>query len=1004
MRPFRAQPPDVDGALLRRRVQRRLVDRFDVRVTVIQAGAGFGKTTSLAQAVSQNLLGRRGVDHWVTCEPGDADGSHLLDGIGLSLGLETPTSTADVSGAVARLSPAAVCLVFDDVHEIPDGSNGAALLSELIEALPGNAHFVLASRRRSPVPLARLDAQGRVARIDGSELALDVSEVERIAALNDADGGPLGRLGGWPALVALAARSDDATDFLDEEVVSWLSDAQRTALEATVVLGGVDEDLLRHCVDLGVDALAEVPLLHQRNGWYAPHDLWIDVIEPRVDSERVDRLRASAVRFLIDSDHIDRAADLSLRTNDPATIENALRLVVIEPLAHDITAVRRWLALLPESVVEHPIGRFLAGLSAQHADPMTDSVREQFEAAATGFRSLGDDEAEVASLVQLGFWHHLHRNVAGLFEVGVRMAELAGQGVRLARPYVAIGEAFALLSRGEPEAVLDVVRTIEPGEITIGFRATVDWLHAQALSMAGHPSIEPADSCVAWQVPIPGFSVIGFSSRMRAGRIEELLAQSWFSDQASPRDAFLQHVWSGVLDASVGRAESARRHLDAATSLAGGGADQVEIALGLLDAAIIDLVDGPAAARHAMQTLLERHPPSSTNRVSYGGTGASIARFFPEHVPPFARPRLGPFGRRDLDLGGALRDLDAGDLGAVEDLTWPELPGEILASVFLRAACELTTAAWAVGRPEAETTAAWLARTVGEPARRLFRELTDHPLHQVAEAADQIVATIPVPPPARLDLRLLGPATISVNGAPLVDATWRRERVRSLLGFLALHQTTTREAAMAALWPEADETSARRNLRSTLNLLLQVLEPHRTAHDAPFFVRSTGSRLQLVAGDHLTIDTWRFDSLLDEADRLEADGVPELAIEPLVEALELYGGDFLADAADDDWSGLERDRLRSRFVRAAVRTAEFLAAFGRTDEALAAGSRALHVEPWSESAHRAMVAAHLSRGDRASAQRAMRRCQDQLEEMGGPADEVTLMLARRLGIGGQPTM
>ena len=72
---------------------------------------------------------------------------------------------------------------------------------------------------------------------------------------------------------------------------------------------------------------------------------------------------------------------------------------------------------------------------------------------------------------------------------------------------------------------------------------------------------------------------------------------------------------------------------------------------------------------------------------------------------------------------------------------------------------------------------------------------------------------------------------------------WRRERVRSLLGYLVVHPDATREAVMAALWPEATEEAARRSLRSTLNLLLGVLEEGRTGGDAAYFVRADSTRI-----------------------------------------------------------------------------------------------------------------------------------------------------------------
>jgi LuxR family maltose regulon positive regulatory protein len=53
----------------------RLLARLDARwlhpVTVVQAGAGFGKSTLLAQAVRANAVEPRGIDVWHACTPGD---------------------------------------------------------------------------------------------------------------------------------------------------------------------------------------------------------------------------------------------------------------------------------------------------------------------------------------------------------------------------------------------------------------------------------------------------------------------------------------------------------------------------------------------------------------------------------------------------------------------------------------------------------------------------------------------------------------------------------------------------------------------------------------------------------------------------------------------------------------------------------------------------------------------------------------------------------------------
>src|SRR5690606_11025653 len=156
-----------------------------------------------------------------------------------------------------RHAPLDVCLVLDDVHEIPAGSASARLLSEDVRslpahahlvlagrgsppgplarltaadrsveigpdellvaaldraALPAHAHLVLAGRGSSPVPLARLRAADRVVEIGPDELLFSARERARLAAHLGRDPAVADRYGGWPALVRLAlAVGDDVS-------------------------------------------------------------------------------------------------------------------------------------------------------------------------------------------------------------------------------------------------------------------------------------------------------------------------------------------------------------------------------------------------------------------------------------------------------------------------------------------------------------------------------------------------------------------------------------------------------------------------------------------------------------------------------------------------------------------------------------------------------------------------------------------------------------------------
>ena len=176
-RPFRFHPPSPpDHSIARDRLLTLLEQRWDRRLVAISAGPGFGKTALLAAAVADER-NRRGTDVWLTCEPADESSAHLAAGLAEALGVHGAAEIGAICDAVWSRAPEVVCLVLDDVHEIPAHSKGAQLLTTLLSDLPRNGRVVLASRAAPPVPTARLAAAGQLLRIDEEALSFDTDEL-----------------------------------------------------------------------------------------------------------------------------------------------------------------------------------------------------------------------------------------------------------------------------------------------------------------------------------------------------------------------------------------------------------------------------------------------------------------------------------------------------------------------------------------------------------------------------------------------------------------------------------------------------------------------------------------------------------------------------------------------------------------------------------------------------------------------------------------------------------
>jgi len=203
-------------------------------------------------------------------------------------------------------------------------------------------------------------------------------------------------------------------------------------------------------------------------------------------------------------------------------------------------------------------------------------------------------------------------------------------------------------------------------------------------------------------------------------------------------------------------------------------------------------------------------------------------------------------------------------------------------------------------------------------------------------------------PAGTAELRLLNAFELRCGGEPvLVPLPAQR-----LLALLALRGRSLRRSYLAGvLWLDSTESRASGSLRSALWKL-------RRSH--VHLVDESDRRLRLsplVTVDIRTTEDWAA-RVLDSSQPLgEAD----------IEAA-LPFGELLPDWYED-WVAPDRERLRQLHAHALEALAHRLIAARRFGEAIATGLAAVAHEPYRESAHRAVISAHLAEGNRAEAAR-----------------------------------
>ncbi|SNX55711.1 DNA-binding SARP family transcriptional activator [Streptomyces sp. TLI_55] len=191
-------------------------------------------------------------------------------------------------------------------------------------------------------------------------------------------------------------------------------------------------------------------------------------------------------------------------------------------------------------------------------------------------------------------------------------------------------------------------------------------------------------------------------------------------------------------------------------------------------------------------------------------------------------------------------------------------------------------------------------------------------------------------------LRLLGQFRLEL-GSESVELCRNAQR---LLAFMGLRGPVSRSVLAGTLWPEVTEGHARGSLRTAL---------WKLPRDESSLVECHGDTLLVTPALRVDVHTLTRTAL----GVVQGDGTALHAL-PL---LGLLTGEDLLPGWDEDWVLLERERLRQLRLHALDALAEALTRQGRPALAVEVAWAAVRAEPLRESAHRALVSAHLAEGN-----------------------------------------
>lgn len=402
---------ELSGNIIRRRLIRRLNAIESDALVLLAAGAGYGKSTLLAQWADQStrpiaIASLKDVDD-------DVRGLGLVIARAIASVVPEAASLVDRAASpepdwICELLPDLVSmsarhdfvLVLDDIHVVRSRS-ALQLLAAVAETWPAPNQLVLSGRSRPSIPIVRRRLGAAIRVLTGEDLDFNGEEIAELLAGHDSDVADASKLladtGGWPAGARMVAmrRLDEhgwwqndepltIDGYLDAYVLDDLAPQEAEFLEHIAVLVPAPVALLESVLnsdevlavlrDLQQRGMPMVDLPSEDGGDIMFHSLLGERLVERFrrrDPERLAQLVRSASRTALRSGNYDYAfALLERRLGGEDLITLPYRLMGLLVLNGRIDLLTGWMERFDPGLVRE---------RAVLAIPMAQTMRPRRE-------------------------------------------------------------------------------------------------------------------------------------------------------------------------------------------------------------------------------------------------------------------------------------------------------------------------------------------------------------------------------------------------------------------------------------------------------------------------------------------------------------------------------------------------------------------------------------------------------------------------------------------------
>lgn len=230
-------------------------------------------------------------------------------------------------------------------------------------------------------------------------------------------------------------------------------------------------------------------------------------------------------------------------------------------------------------------------------------------------------------------------------------------------------------------------------------------------------------------------------------------------------------------------------------------------------------------------------------------------------------------------------------------------------------------------------------------------------------AADQTVNAL-------YKVHFFGPFRVTCRDQPVGEPVWRRTKAKALLKWFLLNsgRKFAADQLVKAFWPDMNKASAERNFHVAIHYLRHLLEPDLPPrHESTYIRRDKNNLYWFEIDDNWWADVFDIHHCHVEAKDAEQRGEHAEAIARYNQIVELCSKGFLHEDAYEDIFASYRRHYERIYTEVLEHLMHLYIQKDMSNEALTFAHQALLVDPYCETAVKAIAHAYFRQGNAAGA-------------------------------------